>query len=77
MNQMNKRINRKRRTQAELISAMETFFKRLLDVEEMTNGLESEPFRSFESPCQEMPLQGHVCASDDAVNQTVCLFSIV
>ena len=42
--------------------------KPLLDVQEMTNGLELEPFGSFRSPCQGMPLQGPVCASEDAAS---------
>jgi len=36
--------------------------KPLLVVQEMTNGLELEPFGFLESPCQGMPLQGCVCA---------------
>ena len=32
--------------------------KPILDVQEMTNGLESEPFKFFRSHCQGMPLQG-------------------
>ena len=42
--------------------------KSLSDVQEMTDGLELEPFEFLRSPCQEMALQRPLCAAEDAAS---------